>query len=409
MKVVIIGAGFGGLNAAKQLAKNKDIEIVIIDRRNYHLFQPFLYQVATAGLSPADISVPIRAFFRGRKNVEVLLGEVSEVDDKNKLIKLTSGKSLGFDKLIIAGGAKNRIFIPEWAPHVFGLKTIQDALSLRKNILMSFELAEIETDPQRKQALTTFAIIGAGPTGVELAGAIAELARFTLSEDFRNIDPSDTRVIIIEAGTRVLSSFDPSLSKKAKIALEKLGVTVWTDTKVTKISEGKVELGQDIISANTIIWAAGVESIELAKDLESTIGAQLKRGNRLLVNEKLQLINHQDIYALGDIAYFENEELPGIAPVAIQQGKYLGKSLLRLKKEKEVRPFEYRDKGQMATIGRSKAIAQVGKLKFYGNFAWYLWVFIHIYFLIGFRNRVSVFLQWLWSYLTYKRGARIIN
>lgn len=409
MKVIVVGAGFGGINAAKTLAKNKSIDVVVVDKRNYHLFQPFLYQVATAGLSPADISVPIRAFFRGQKNVEVIMGEVAGIDQKSRLLKLSNNKNLKYDKVVIAAGAKNHIFNQDWAKHVYGLKSIQDALSLRKNILMSFELAEVEQDPVKRKAYTTFAIIGGGPTGVELAGAIAELARFTLSEDFRNIDPSDTRVILIEAGSRVLSTFDQGLSKKAKRALEKLGVSVWLESKVSNICKGKVELGSDVINANTIIWAAGVVSTDLAKDLEADVGANLKRGNRLLVNEFLQVKGCEDIYAIGDISYFEKEELPGIAPVAIQQGKYVGKAIKRLFKEKEIRPFSYVDKGHMATIGRSKAIAQIGKLRFGGTIAWYLWVFIHIYFLIGFRNRVSVFLQWLWSYLTYKRGARIIN
>ncbi|MBC76369.1 MAG: FAD-dependent oxidoreductase [Halobacteriovoraceae bacterium] len=409
MKVIVVGAGFGGINAAKTLSKDKNIQVVVIDKRNYHLFQPFLYQVATAGLSPADISVPIRAFFRGQKNVEVIMAEVQGIDQDKKLLKLSNNRTLDYDKVVIAAGAKNHIFNQDWAPYVHGLKSIQDALSLRKKILMSFELAEVEEDPVKRKAYTTFAIIGGGPTGVELAGAIAELARFTLSEDFRNIDPSDTRVILIEATNRVLSTFDPGLSKKAKRALEKLGVSVWLENKVSNICEGKVELGSDVINANTIIWAAGVVSTDLAKEMEGDVGAKLKRGNRLLVNEHLQVVGCDDIYALGDISYFENEELPGIAPVAIQQGKYIGKSIRRLEKGKDIKPFSYKDKGHMATIGRSKAIAQIGKLRFGGTIAWYMWVFIHIYFLIGFRNRVSVFLQWLWSYLTYKRGARIIN
>lgn len=339
MKVIVVGAGFGGINAAKTLAKNKSIDVVVVDKRNYHLFQPFLYQVATAGLSPADISVPIRAFFRGQKNVEVIMGEVAGIDQKSRLLKLSNNKNLKYDKVVIAAGAKNHIFNQDWAKHVYGLKSIQDALSLRKNILMSFELAEVEQDPVKRKAYTTFAIIGGGPTGVELAGAIAELARFTLSEDFRNIDPSDTRVILIEAGSRVLSTFDQGLSKKAKRALEKLGVSVWLESKVSNICKGKVELGSDVINANTIIWAAGVVSTDLAKDLEADVGANLKRGNRLLVNEFLQVKGCEDIYAIGDISYFEKEELPGIAPVAIQQGKYVGKAIKRLFKEKEIRPF----------------------------------------------------------------------
>ncbi len=409
MKVVVIGAGFGGVHAVKELAKDRSLEIVLIDKRNYHLFQPFLYQVATAGLSPADISVPARSIFRKQKNVEVVMGTVTRIDSTNKEVHTEDGKELPYDKLIVAAGAKNFVFNPDWKPYVLGMKSVQEALAIRKRLLMSFECAEVEPDPKRKKALMTFVIIGGGPTGVELAGSIAELARFSLAQDFRAINPRDARVILIEAGERVLSTFSPKLSEKAKIGLERLGVSVWLKSKVTKISEGKVELDDDTIGSNTIIWAAGVTSVNLDEDLGMEPEVDLAKGNRVPVDANLEVKGLKDVFAIGDLAVNQEDPLPGIAPVAIQQGSHVGKELRRTFQGKEYRPFKYKDKGQMATIGRSRAIAEVGNLKVTGLVAWYLWVFVHIYFLIGFRNRVSVLLQWLWSYITFKKGARIIN
>lgn len=409
MKVVIIGAGFGGINLAKELAGKKDFEVILIDKKNYHLFQPFLYQVATAGLSPADISIPTRSLFRRNKNVEVLMAQVDSIEPKSKQVHLDNGANVSYDRLVVAAGAKNLIFNPDWIPHVQTLKSVKEALNLRKQILCSFERAEIEKDPERKKSLLTFVIIGAGPTGVELAGAISELAKFTLAQDFRIINPKDARIILIEAGKNVLSTFDKKLSIKAKDTLEKIGVSVWLDTKVTNISEGKVELGGDTIVTDTIIWAAGVTSVGLSQKLANTLSIETKKGGKLPVDEYLKVTGTSDIYAIGDICEIENDWLPGIAPVAIQQGKYLGKTLISEVKGKNLKGFKYKDKGQMATIGRRRAIAEAGFLKMSGFIAWHMWVFIHIYFLIGFRNRVAVFLQWLWSYVAYKKGARIIN
>lgn len=365
--------------------------------------------MATAGLSPADISVPIRSFFRKDKNVEVVLGEVEELKATKKQAILKSGKVLPYDKLVIAAGAKNYIFNESWNPHVRGLKSVSDALEMRKSILLAFESAEIESDPEKKKAMMTFVVIGAGPTGVELAGSIAELARFSLVQDFRNIDSTDARIILIEAGPRVLAAFHPSLSQKAKKDLERLGVSVWLKSKVTKIERNRVELGDDAISSHNIIWAAGVTSVDLANEAKEKYHVDLKKADRLPVNKRLEVVGAEDMYALGDIAFYNENPLPGTASVAIQQGKYLGKALRRLAEGKEVQDFIYKDKGQMATIGRSRAIAEIGNLRLSGLLAWYMWVFVHIYFLIGFRNRVSVFLQWFWSYATYKKGARIIN
>lgn len=409
MKVVVIGAGFGGVNAVKELSKDPEIEVVLIDKRNYHLFQPFLYQVATAGLSPADISVPTRSIFKKRKNVEVIMGAVTSIDSKNKTVSVHDGKTFEYDKLIVAAGAKNFVFNKEWEPYVLGMKSVQDALAIRKRLLMSFELAEVEPDPKIKKALMTFVVIGGGPTGVELAGAIAELARFSLAQDFRVINPKDARVILIEAGDKVLSTFGPKLSEKAKLGLERLGVSVWLKSRVTSITEGRVELDDDTIGANTIIWAAGVKSVNIDEDLGISPEVSLEKGDRVPVEDDLKVRGMEDVYAIGDLAIFKSSPLPGIAPVAIQQGTHVGKELRREFQGKEYRPFHYVDKGQMATVGRSRAIAEVRGMRVSGLLAWYLWVFIHIYFLIGFRNRVAVLLQWFWSYMTFKKGARIIN
>lgn len=337
------------------------------------------------------------------------MGNVSEIDHLKKAVITDDGKLFQFDKLIIAAGAKNLVFNSSWQKYVLGMKSVQDALAIRKKLLSSFELAEVETDPKRKKSLMTFVVIGGGPTGVELAGAIAELARFSLAQDFRVINPKDARVILIEAGERVLSTFGPKLSEKAKLGLERLGVSVWLKSMVTNITEGRVELDDDAIGANTIIWAAGVTSVNIDKDLGLNSEIALERGDRVPVGPDLQVEGLKDIYAIGDLAIYREAPLPGIAPVAIQQGTHVGRELRRELNGRNYRPFRYVDKGQMATVGRGRAIAEVRNLKVSGIIAWYLWVFIHIYFLIGFRNRVSVLLQWFWSYITFKKGARIIN
>lgn len=407
-KVVIVGAGFAGLNAVRALAKNDDLDILIIDRRNYHLFQPLLYQVATAGLSPADIATPIRSIVSDEKHVKVMLANVDSVDLAAKTVS-TDKEKIPFDYLVMACGAKHSYFgHPEWEDFSPGLKTLEQATEIRRRVLLAFEEAEKETDKEKQKQLLTFVIVGGGPTGVEMAGAIAEISRFTLEKDFRNIDPSRTRVLLIEAGSRVLASFDEKLSKRATRDLEKLGVQIWTSTRVTEVTAEGVRLGEETIRARTTIWAAGVQPSSLGK----TLGVELDRSGRVVVEKDLSLKNHPHVFVLGDQACFQvdnGKTLPGLASVAIQQGRHAAKNITALSKGKPVREFKYLDKGQMATIGRKKAVAQVKAFKFAGFPAWIVWLFIHIYYLIGFKNRFFVFYQWAWSYVTFKRGARLIT
>lgn len=406
-KVVIVGAGFAGINATKVLAKNKNFSITVIDRRNYHLFQPLLYQVATAGLSPAEIATPIRSLFSKYQNIQVRYGNVSRVDLSQRELLVDSEK-ISYDYLILACGAKHSYFRnPEWEDQAPGLKTLEQATEIRRRIFLAFELAEKEANPEVQKKLLTFIIVGAGPTGVELAGALGEISRFTLSKDFRNIDPSRTRVILIEAGSRILKGFSESLSKKATRDLENLGVQIWTSTRVTEVNSDGVRLGDEFLSSATIIWAAGVEPSSLGK----TLGVELDSIGRVIVENDLSLKNFKDVFVVGDQALVKNkkgEELPGIAPVAIQQGAWAAKNLLLLEQGKPTMPFKYIDKGMLATIGRKKAVGIAFGFEVSGFVAWITWLFIHIYYLIGFKNRLFVFFQWAWSYLTFSRGARLI-
>jgi NADH dehydrogenase len=406
-QVVVVGAGFAGINAVKTLSKNKNINITLIDRRNYHLFQPLLYQVATAGLSPADIATPIRSVFSGYSNVTVYLGNVSTVDLQNKIVNVEQD-TVRYDYLILACGAKHSYFgHNEWEEFSPGLKTLEQATEIRRRILLSFEEAEKESSIEKQKQLLTFVIVGGGPTGVELAGAIAEISRYTLEKDFRNIDPARTRVILIEAGPRILAGFSEKLSRRAARDLEQLGVQIWTSSRVSKVNLDNVQLGDETIYAKTILWAAGV----LPSSLGKTLGTPLDPQGRVIVEKDLSLPNHPDVFVLGDQAHFDDEKgnpLPGLAPVAIQQGKHAAKNILRKLHNQESLDFEYADKGLMATIGRKRAVVETKKLQFGGFFAWVAWLFIHIYYLIGFRNRFIVFFQWTWSYITLKRGARLI-
>lgn len=405
-QVVVVGAGFAGINAVKKLAKNKNLHITLIDRRNYHLFQPLLYQVATAGLSPADIAMPIRAIFSDYKNVTVYLGNIDRVDVKTKTV-YGSDRSLKYDYLILACGAKHSYFgHSEWEEFSPGLKTLEQATEIRRRILLAFEEAEKETDPQKQKQLLTFVIVGGGPTGVELAGAIAEISRYTLEKDFRNIDPARTRVILIEAGSRVLASFSEKLSKRAARDLERMGVQIWTSSRVSKVNEDSVELGKETIHAKTILWAAGV----LPSSLGKTLGTPLDPQGRVMIEKDLSIPGYPEVFVLGDQAHLDENgsPLPGLAPVAIQQGKHAAKNIIRKLQNLETLPFKYYDKGSMATIGRKKAVLQFNTIQFGGFFAWMAWLFIHIYYLIGFKNRFIVFFQWAWSYITLKRGARLI-
>lgn len=405
--VVIIGAGFAGLNAARKLGNKKGVRVTVIDRTNHHLFQPLLYQVATAGLSPAEIASPIRSTLSRYKNVSVLLDSISSVDLTKKIVR-SADEEFSYDYLFLACGAKHSYFNhPEWEENAPGLKTLEQATEIRRRVLLAFELAEKEKDIEKQKQHLTFVVVGGGPTGVELAGAIAEISRHTLSRDFRHIDPTRTRVLLIEAGPRILASFDKDLSRKAERDLETLGVQVWVNTRVTDISKNSVTLGGEMIVSSTILWAAGVQPSSLNKSL----GVVLDKQGRALVQADLSILNHPEAFVLGDQAAFQTEDgrtLPGLASVAIQQGEHAAEQVLRDVRGKSRKAFVYRDKGQMATIGRKKAIVQIKSWHFEGFFAWLVWLFIHIYYLIGFKNKVFVFWQWAYAYFTFKKGARLI-
>jgi NADH dehydrogenase, FAD-containing subunit len=406
-KVIIVGGGFAGLKAAKAFANKSDVEVTILDRRNYHLFQPLLYQVATAGLSPAEISGPIRGIVSKYKNVSVLMDNVQTVDLKNKSLQ-TSSKTYTYDYLILACGAKHSYFNhPEWEENAPGLKTLEQATEIRRRVLTAFESAEKEANPELQKQHLTFVIVGAGPTGVELSGAIAEISRQSLTKDFRHIDPSRTRVLLIEAGPRILAAFDPGLSRSAAMSLEDLGVQIWTNTRVTDVKKDSVTLGDEVIKASTILWAAGVQPSSINK----TLGVPLDRTGRVIIEKDLSLKDYPEVFVLGDQACYttkKGESLPGLASVAMQQGMHAGRVILNEIEGKPRREFHYLDKGQMATIGRRKAIAQIGKIKISGFLAWLIWLFIHVYYLIGFKNKIFVIWQWAYAYLTFKRGARLI-
>jgi NADH dehydrogenase len=405
-KVVIVGAGFGGLAAARAL-RRAPVQITILDRSNHHVFQPLLYQVATAALSPADIAAPIRRIFRHQPNVNVMLADVTAIDVAGKRVVLADG-AVDFDILILAAGATHAYFGHEtWAEHAPGLKTLKDALNIRQRVLMAFETAERETEEPRRRAWMTFVIVGAGPTGVELAGTLAEVSRQTLARDFRHIDTASARVILVEATPRVLGAYTPELSDSARRQLEKLGVAVWTGVNVTGIDADGVSIGAERIHARTVIWAAGVAASPLAQ----TLGAPLDRAGRVLVEPDLTIPGHQDVYVVGDLAHIEidNSLVPGVAPAALQEGRHAARNIIRSLAGQAREPFRYVDKGMLATIGRGAAVAKIGPITASGHLAWLLWSFVHIFFLIGFRNRILVMLEWAWSYLTFDRGARLIT
>jgi NADH:ubiquinone reductase (H+-translocating) len=407
--IVVVGGGFAGLQAARTLASGAgpDVDIVVVDRRNHHLFQPLLYQVATAGLSPADISMPIRSVLAGYRNVSVRLGEVFDVDIERRVVHADTGR-MPYDYLVLACGATHSYFgHGEWEEHAPGLKTLEQATEIRRRVLTAFELAELEDDRARRRELLTFVIVGGGPTGVELAGALGELSRHTLSDDFRRVDPSATRVILIEGGPRILASFDPELSRSATRSLEQLGVTIWTDTRVTHVDGHGVRAGEEYVRAATVLWAAGVNASPLGR----VFGLPLDSVGRVPVEADLSLAGHREIFVIGDQARFEHEgePLPGLAPVAMQQGRAAARNILADLREHSREPFVYFDKGSMATIGRANAVAQGRTFKLDGFTAWLAWCFIHILYLVGFRNRMLVFLQWVWSYIRYRRGARLIT
>ncbi len=406
-RVVIVGGGFGGLYAARAL-RGKNVQVTLVDRRNHHLFQPLLYQVATAALSPGDIAHPIRAILRKQKNARVLLAEAVSVDLQARRLVLKDG-SIPFDYLILATGARHAYFgHDDWEANAPGLKSLEDALEIRRRILLAFERAERELDEPRRRALLTFVIVGAGPTGVELAGAIAEIARHVMVSDFRAINPQDARVILVEAGDRILSTFPEDLSAAAEVSLKGLGVELLKNRRVTSIEPGRVMMGGEVIEAETVLWAAGVSASPLAQSLE----VPLDRAGRVHVEPDLTVPGHPEVMVIGDLALFRNQNgnaLPGVCPVAIQQGRHAARNICRAIDGLPREVFHYWDKGNLATIGRAQAVADLGRLQISGIIAWLAWLFVHVLFLIGFRNRFVVIFEWAWAYLTYQRGARLIT
>ncbi len=404
-QVVILGGGFGGLAAARALAA-APARVLVLDRRNHHLFQPLLYQVATAGLSPAEIASPIRRILRRQENATVLLAEATAVLPGKKRVILSDGE-VGYDWLIVATGATHSYFGHDaWAPFAPGLKTLEDALEIRRRVLVAFETAEREPDAGKRRAWLTFVVIGGGPTGVEMAGALAEVARHSLARDFRHVDPKTARVILVEAGPRILAAYPPDLSEKAVRQLEALGVQVWTGAGVTAVDADGVMMAADRLGARTVVWAAGVQGSPLA----GTLGVPLDRAGRVKVQPGLTVPGRPEIFVIGDLAAIEQggRPVPGVAPAAMQTGRHAGENLLRALRDEPLRPFRYRDKGSLATIGRSRAVAVFGAMRLTGFVAWAAWLGIHIFFLIGFRNRFVVLFTWAWAYLTHQRSARLI-
>jgi NADH dehydrogenase len=406
-RVVIVGGGFGGLAAAKSLAQ-LPVDITLVDRKNHHTFQPLLYQVATAGLSPAEIAAPIRAILASHDNVEVLLGEVVGFDLERRLVK-APGFDLPYDYLVVAAGVTHAYFGHDrWAPLAPGLKTIEDALEIRRRVLLAYELAERAAAVNGHHRQLSFVVVGAGPTGVELAGTLAEIARKSLAKNFRHIDPAETRILLVEAGPDVLSAYPPDLRRSAVEQLERLGVEVRTNEAVTEVGTGEVRVGKEVIAASVVLWAAGVAASPLGRAL----GVPVDRAGRVLVEPDLTIPGHKEVFVIGDLASLKDNEgrmLPGVAPVAMQQGRYVARQITADLAGKPRQQFHYIDKGSLATIGRAAAVAQFGKMHISGFIAWLSWLFIHIFFLIGFRNRIAVLLQWAWSYVTYQRSARLIT
>ena len=410
-RVVIVGAGFGGLLAARTLARYP-VQITLVDRQNFHIFQPLLYQVATAGLSPDEIAAPIRWIMRSQRSVEVVMSEVRDFDLSHRVVKLKDGE-VEYDYLIVAAGASHAYFgHDEWEPFAPGLKTIEGALEIRRRVLLAFELAERQAassdDKDREHAQLNFVVVGGGPTGVELAGTLAEISRQVLANEFRSIDPKRTRIVLLEGGPRVLPAYPEDLSRTAEEQLRHLGVEVQTSALVTQVEPGSVHIGESKLPATVILWAAGVAASPLGKKL----GAPVDRAGRVLVNPDLSIPGHPEVFVVGDLAALKDENgkwLPGVAPVAMQEGKATAHNIGNELRGEPRKNFHYWNKGSLATIGRAAAVADFGKIHVSGFLAWLSWLFIHIFFLIGFRNRLIVLIQWAWSYLTYERGAWLIT
>ncbi len=414
--VVIVGGGFGGLYGAKSL-KNAPVRVTLIDKRNFHLFQPLLYQVATGTLSPADIASPLRVVLSKHKNTQVLLDKVVDIDPEAKKVFLEDKDALDYDALIVATGVSHHYFgNDQWQTEAPGLKTVEDALEMRHRIFMAFEAAEKEPDPQKRQALLTFVVVGGGPTGVELAGAIAEIAHKSVKDDFRDIDTTQARILLFEGMDRVLPPYPEKSSAQAQRALEELGVEIRTKTLVTNIADNTVTFRQgdrtETLEAHTILWAAGVKASFMGKVLAQKAGAELDRAGRVIVEPDLSLKDYSDIFVIGDLANFSHQgdrPLPGVAPVAMKEGEYVAKVVVRRIQGKEVKPFEYFDIGSLAVIGQNQAVVNLGFAKLSGFLAWLIWVFAHIYYLIEFDNKLVVMVQWGWNYITKGRGARLIT
>lgn len=415
MKVVIIGGGFGGLYAAKSMGK-LPVDVTLLDRRNYHLFQPLLYQVATGGLSPGDIASPIRAVLKKCSNVKTYYEEAIDIDPETRRVK-TRQRDFPYDVLVLATGSNNNYFGNDsWEKYAPGLKSIEDATDIRRRILRAFELAEKEADPARRKELLRIAVIGGGPTGVEICGAIAELAKSTLKGNFRIIEPSEARIILVEGSERILQQFPEDLSRKAVRSLEKLGVEVRTGTMVNEISEGRIVFKSDDnseeMAAGVIVWAAGVKVNKLGKTFAEKVGAETDRSGKIIVERDLTIPSHPEIFIIGDLAHYAHQTgqpLQGLAPVAMQEGHYVAKVLNARIKNRKVKPFRYFNKGSLAVIGRNSAVADFGKLRFSGFLAWLIWIFVHIAYLIEYDNKLLVMFQWAWDYFTRKRGARLIT
>lgn len=417
LHVVIVGGGFGGLYAAKELGKSRNVRITLIDKRNFHLFQPLLYQVATGGLSPGDIASPLRSILKKYKNISVIRGKVVDILPAEKQVVLEEGDKIPYDKVIIATGARYNYFgNTQWLAIAPGIKTMEDSLGIRHRIFHAYESAEREKDEETRKEWLRFVIVGGGPTGVELAGALGELANHTLVEDFRNIDPRNTEILLVEGMDRILPTYPESLSKKAEKSLRDLGVSILTNTFLTDMKENQVTFKRNNsltkLKARTILWAAGVKASMIGKVLQKRLDVATDKSGRVHVNPDLTVDDRKDIFVIGDLAYFAHNTdrpLPGLAPVAMQQGKYVADLIKKRIRGEDTGDFEYTEKGSLAVIGRNKAVAHFGKLKFSGFLAWLIWIFVHIRYLIEFDNKMMVFFQWAWSYLTMKRGARLIT
>lgn len=411
-RVVIVGAGFGGLNAAKSL-KRAEVDVTVIDRRNFHLFQPLLYQVATGALSPGEIAAPIRHVLRQHRNARVMLGDVTGIDVIARTVTTSNDLIVPYDTLILAAGATDNYFKnPQWSSVAPGLKSIENATEIRSRILLAFEEAEQEKDPVKRKALLTFVIIGGGATGVEMSGAISEIARDIIRKDFRDINTADADVLLLEGGERVLAAFPPDLSQSAENQLHKLGVKTRVKTLVTAVDADGVNIGEERIPARTVIWAAGVKANPLGKLIADQAGAETDRTGRVVVGPDLSLPGHPEVLVIGDLASFTHQTgkpLPGVAQVGIQMGSYAAKLIVQRLRNQPTKPFSYWDKGNMATIGRAAAVAQIGKVHVSGIIAWAMWLVIHLMYLVGFQNRVVVLMQWIYSYATFNRGARLIT